>query len=166
MPIRNPVFCLHFRTKTVASHHTRSRFCISGDFGDQSLCPPGCALLPVLSHRLLPRCLHLETQRPDQSLPPDAVQLPAPHPGHDGRHVRQIHMCFSGEKLHQRGEELPPHKAQPSYKHCQGSPGLRERCFGCGFTALGQPGLVRGFSSDGDEIDHAERVLNLCAYCH
>ncbi|CAF98337.1 unnamed protein product [Tetraodon nigroviridis] len=86
---------------------------LSTGFGDQSLCPPGCALLPVLSHRLLPRRLHLETQRPDQSLPPDAVKLPAPHPSHDRRHVRQIHVCFSGERLHQRGEELPPYTTQP-----------------------------------------------------
>lgn len=166
MLINNPVFCLNFRTKAMAPHQTRSRFCISGGFGDQSLCPPGCALLPVLSHRLLPCHLHLETQRPDQSLPPDAVRLPAPHPRHDRRHVRQIYMCFSGERLHQRGEELPPHKAQPKYKHCQESSCLRERCFSCGFTALGQPGLVHGFSSDGYEIDCEQVVLNLCTCCH
>lgn len=156
---------INFRKKAVGPHQTRSRFRISGWFGDQSLCPSGRALLPVLSHRLLPRCLHLETQGPDQSLPPDAVKLPAPHPGHDGGHVRQIHLCFSGERLHQRGEELPPYEAQPQHKHSQGSSGLWEWRFSCGFTALGQPGLVRGFSSGGYEVD-SKPVLNLCTYGH
>lgn len=155
MLIKNPAFCLGFRTKEfqISPNQTRGRFCISGGFGDQSRCPPGSALLPVLSHRLLPRRLHLETQTPEQSLPPDAVKLPAPHPSHDRRLVRQIHMCLSGEGLHQRGEDVPPHRAQPC---------LRERCFSCGFSALAQPGLVRSVSTAGHEIDWG---LNLCAYC-
>lgn len=160
------VFCLHFRTKAIPPHQARGRFCISGGFGDQPLCPPGCPLLPVLSHRLLPRRLHLETREPDPSLPPDEVKLPAPHPSHDRRHVRHIHMCFSGERLHQRGEELPPQTAQPEYKRCQEPSSPRERCFIGAFTALGQPGLLRGFGGDGDEIDCELLVLNLCAYHH
>lgn len=100
------IFHYSFRTKASTQNQTGHRFRVAGIFGHSPFSPPGHLFLSVMSHRLLPRHVHMGAQRPRQPLSANAVQLPAPHPCHNARALQHLQVCFPREGLQESVKNL------------------------------------------------------------